>query len=177
MATLYILCVVWGLLLIALIALAAYETCLVYSFYKGVPYVSTGASKSDRMMTLAGVGEGTKVIDLGSGDGEICFAAARRGALATGFEANPILVGIARWRAKRRGVDARVHFVRADLWTVPFPKDTDVVCAYLLPKLYGRLWEKLRRELVPGTKVVSHAFKFPDVSPEKEDDGLYLYTI
>jgi hypothetical protein len=66
------------------------------------------------------------------------------------------------------------------------------VTIYLFPGAMARVGEKLRAELAPGTRVVSHDFPFPDwtpdrvstvASPEKQDytgraDAvLLLYTV
>jgi hypothetical protein len=48
--------------------------------------------------------EGAYLIDLGSGDGRIVHAAARRGLAATGVELNPWLVALSRYRAWREGL-------------------------------------------------------------------------
>ena len=52
-------------------------------------------------MELAGVERGDRLIDLGSGDGRIVIAAAKRGADALGIELDPSLVIKARRAAKQ----------------------------------------------------------------------------
>ena len=50
--------------------------------FTGAPYVPTERDRVERMLELAGVESGTMLADLGSGDGRILIAAARRGAQA-----------------------------------------------------------------------------------------------
>src|SRR4051812_38719987 len=57
-----------------------------------IHYVPTPANVVDAMMTIAGVGAKDVVYDLGSGDGRIVIAAAKRGARGVGIELDPGLV-------------------------------------------------------------------------------------
>ena len=58
-----------------------------------VPYVRTPANVVDAMLDMAAVTRDDYLIDLGSGDGRISFAAAiDRGARSTGIELDPNLV-------------------------------------------------------------------------------------
>jgi hypothetical protein len=40
-----------------------------------------------------------------------------------------------------------------------------------------RLEEKCRRELRPGTRVISNGFAFPSWTPEYAEENLYLYRV
>jgi hypothetical protein len=72
--------------------------------------------------------------------------------------------------------------VEGDLFTADISEAT-VVTLYLSPGVNSRLEPKLKRELRPGTRVVSHQFPIGTWPPEKvvrsEDDrtDLYLWTI
>ena len=59
------------------------------------------------MLDIAGVSASDVVYDLGSGDGRIVIAAARRGALAVGIEIDAQLVQDSRDRAFAAGVAGR----------------------------------------------------------------------
>lgn len=132
----------------------------------GGPYVPTPHAIADRMLKLANVGPSDYVIDLGSGDGRLVIAAVAtykaRG--ATGFEIDVDLVRHAIDQAKRAGVADRATFVAADLFGADL-KQASVVTLYLLPSILGRVEEKLRRELKPGTRVVSHDYSLPSWRP------------
>ena len=146
-----------------------------------VPYVSTSRAIVDSMLSLAGVGEGDVVYDLGSGDGRIPIRAARKyGARGVGIEIQEKLVEKARRNADAAGVSDRVHFRQADLFEADL-SDATVVTMYLLPAVNLKLRPKLFRELAPGTRVVSHSFHMeewtPDVTKEIGDTMLYLWRI
>jgi len=145
-----------------------------------VPYVPTPQDVVEGMLDLAGLKSGEHLIDLGSGDGRIPVAAAKRGATALGVEINPRLVSRARSLAEMVGQAERASFLRADLFTVPL-READVVTLYLLPDVNARLRPKLLVELSPGARVVSHAFDMgdwvPDAARSISDKNIYLWTI
>ena len=58
-------------------------------------------------------------------------------------------------------------FRTADLFEAPIG-DATVVTLYLLPSLNEKLIPKLKKELKPGTRIVSHAFSMGDQWPPDE---------
>ncbi|HEY0621823.1 class I SAM-dependent methyltransferase [Sphingomonas sp.] len=145
-----------------------------------VPYVPTPPEVVEGMLDMAGLKAGERLIDLGSGDGRIPRAAARRGANALGVEIDAGLVARARSLTRLDGLEERARFVRDDLFTVSL-RDADVVTLYLLPAVNERLKPKLLSEMKPGARVVSHAFDMGDWPPEERreiaDKRVYRWTI
>ena len=92
----------------------------------------------ERMLAMAQVGPRDVVYDLGSGDGRMVIAAARRGARAVGVEFNPDLVAFSGKRARIEGVAEKARFVEGDIFATDFGEAT-VVTLYLLPSLNLRL--------------------------------------
>ncbi len=128
------------------------------------------------MAELAGVSPGEKAADLGSGDGRVVIALAQRGAEAHGYEINPILVFISRKNIRQAGLwgKAFIHwgsFWRADL--SPY----HLVTTFQVGFVMGRLEAKLKRELAPGARVVSHHWRFPSIRAERMRGDVYLYRI
>lgn len=133
---------------------------------KDVIWVPTPDHAVDRMLALARVGPQDLVVDLGSGDGRIPIAAAKRyGARGLGIEFSPDLVAVSRRNARAEGVADRVRFVQADLFEADFG-DATVVTLYLLPSLNVKLRPKLL-DMKPGTRVVSHIFRMGDWEPDE----------
>jgi cyclopropane fatty-acyl-phospholipid synthase-like methyltransferase len=130
-----------------------------------VPYVQTPERVVHEMLALAGVGPRDVVYDLGSGDGRIVIAAARwRGARGVGVEIDADLVRQARRAAERAGVADRARFEAQDLFVTDL-REATVVTLYLSPELNARLMPKLRAELRPGARIVSHQFPIADWAP------------
>jgi hypothetical protein len=131
------------------------------------PYVPTPDVVVEAMLKLAGVGPKDFLIDLGSGDGRIVITAAKRyGAQGFGVDIDDKLVALSNRAASREGVGERVKFYRQDLFTTAIGQAT-VVTVYLLPTTVNMLRDKLRRELRPGTRVVSHDYPIEGWTPER----------
>jgi SAM-dependent methyltransferase len=134
-----------------------------------VPFIATPDEVVVRMLELAGTGPDDLVADLGSGDGRIVIAAARRfGARGLGIELDRALVESSRESARRAGVGERVKFVQGDVLTADFSK-ASVVTVYLLPQLIGDLQPRFIATLKPGTRIVSHAFRMAGWRPDRSD--------
>ncbi len=119
------------------------------------------------MLALAEVTSEDVVYDLGSGDGRIVILAAQKyGARGVGIELQPQLVQIARQVARDAELENRVTFIEGDLFTADI-RDATVVTLYLSPGVNRDLEPKLKRELRPGTRVVSHQFPIGEWKPEK----------
>src|SRR3954468_5367340 len=81
------------------------------------PYVPTPWPIVDELLKLADIGPQDVVYDLGSGDGRLVIAAAKRfGARGVGLELQKQLVERASEEAAREGLSPRVKFVQADLF-------------------------------------------------------------
>ena len=119
-----------------------------------VPFVVTPPEIVERMLRMAEVGKGDYLIDLGSGDGRIVIAAAKRGARALGVDLDPELVRLATDNAKQAGVAERVQFEQRDLFDTDL-SPASVVAFYLLPEFNAKLLPRLL-QLKPGTRIVSH---------------------
>jgi SAM-dependent methyltransferase len=134
------------------------------------------------MLGLAAVTARDVVYDLGSGDGRIVVLAAQRyGARGVGIEIDPKLVEISRQVAREAEVERLVSFVTGDLFAADISGAT-VVTLYLSASVNRELEPKLRRELRPGTRIVSHQFPIgswtPDrVVPASDGTALYLWRV
>ena len=146
-----------------------------------VIYVPTPHEVVDDMLRLANVRKGDVLYDLGSGDGRIAIAAAKKfGIKAVGIDIDPERIREATENAKKAGVSNLVEFRQQDLFKADF-KEATVVTLYLLPDLNVKLRPRLWEDLKPGTRIVSHQFDMGTWKPEKrlESNGrtVYFWTI
>jgi len=142
-----------------------------------IHFTPTRQGLADAMLRLAEVSADDVVYDLGSGDGRIVMLAAQKyGARGVGIEIDHGLVEMSRQIARDGEVDSKVTFIEDDFFTTDISAAT-VVTLYLSESVNRRLEPKLRTELRPGTRIVSHSFDMGDWEPEKriEVDGRYLY--
>jgi predicted RNA methylase len=132
-----------------------------------------------KMLTMAGVGPGDLVYDLGCGDGRTIITAARHyGARSVGIEIDPlrflwcqVLITVLGLRDQVRVVYG--SFYKQDLG------EANVVTCYLLQSTNEKLQGKLMRELRPDTRVVSNSFTFPRLHLLRQDAKavIYLYNL
>ena len=146
-------------------------------------FAPTLYSVADAMLKLANITAEDVVYDLGSGDGRILILAAQKyRARGVGIEIDRRLVELSRQIAREGEVADRVTFLEGDLFEADLAAAT-VVTLYLSPTVNKRLETKLRQELRPGTRIVSHQFGIGTWTPDRvvraEDDGteLFLWTI
>jgi tRNA A58 N-methylase Trm61 len=119
-----------------------------------------------RMLTLAGVKKGDVVYDLGSGDGRILIAAAKKyGVRGVGFEIDPGLVKLARENARREGVEKLVEIREQDFLTANL-SPASVVTLYLSYDGNLAVRPQLLRQLKAGSRVVSYVFDMGDWQPQ-----------
>lgn len=147
-----------------------------------IHYVPTPDAVVSAMLDVAQVTSADVVYDLGSGDGRIVIEAARKyGARGVGIELDPDLNKKAMRNAQKAGVADKVSFVRADFFKADLSAAT-VVTLFLSPNINARLQAKLRRELKPGARIVSHRFPMPpDWKPDRDlavkGTHVFLWTI
>lgn len=157
--------------LFVLLVIIAY--LLVY-LMRGAIYLPSHTGAVEQMVQALSIKPGDQVVDLGSGDGRIVIAMAKAGAVATGYEVNPLLIWISRKNAATSKVLDRVTFVRKSFWRVNF-SNVQCVTVFGMTHIMKELEEKLMKELPVGARVVSNGFPFPAWKGEKVAQGVYLY--
>jgi len=80
-----------------------------------------------------------------------------------GVELSPLSWLFSKWRARGH---ASVDLRWGSFWQTSLAP-YDVVYAYLSPVPMARLWRKARREMRPGTLLVSNQFAVPGVAPSR----------
>jgi precorrin-6B methylase 2 len=152
-----------------LLGLAAAATAQANEWERAPPFITTPPEVVERMLELAGTRPEDLVIDLGSGDGRIVIAAARKfGARGLGIELDADLVVKSRQNAREARVADKVSFVQGDVLLADISRAT-VVTVYLLPGLMGKLQPRFIAELQPGTRIVSHEFTMAGWLPDRSE--------
>lgn len=153
---------------------------------KLAPYYPTPESIVDRMLELGELKAGEKMFDLGSGDGRIVVAAARKfHADATGVELDNDLVIQSTAKLKQLGLQKTARIIYGDILKQNY-SSANLLTIYLLPESNIRVRPLLEAQLKKGTRIVAHDFEIEGWKPVKTvaipDDGegrahnLYLYV-
>ncbi|NXD11323.1 F173B methyltransferase, partial [Nothocercus nigrocapillus] len=161
----------WGLLVAgglgaSLLALHAVVTPFVMPALRRVclPFVPATSAQIENVLQMLRGRRGS-LVDIGSGDGRIVIAAAKRGFKAVGYELNPWLVWYSRYSAWRDGVHQNTKFYISDLWKVSFSHYTNVVI-FGVPQMMPQLEKKLEEELQHNARVIACRFPFPCWIPD-----------
>lgn len=150
------------------------------------PFLETPMTVVEKMLGMAELGEDDVLYDIGSGDGRIVIAAAKKyGSHAVGIELDPHLIEKSEANAKAAGVEDLVEFRMEDATKANLSEAT-VVTMYLLPESNEMMRPHLERQLNIGTLVLTHNYtierwenKLVDYVSLQAEDGkehsIYLY--
>ncbi len=116
-----------------------------------------------RLVSMAAVTTGTRVLDAACGTGDLAFEAAARGGQVIGLDVTARMLGLAKQRPE--AFQSGVRFVQGDMVALPFPDGSFAVVTtgYGLrnvPDLAAALAE-IRRVLAPGGCLLSLDFNRP----------------
>lgn len=151
-----------------------FSLLFLHSIIRGAPYVPVQRRTLKKMIELADIKSGQKAVDLGSGDGRIVIALAKAGAVAYGYEINPILVWWTKRKIKKEGLEGKAFVFQKNIWDENF-SSFDIVTLFGIRKIMKDLSVKLEKELKPGAKIISYGFSFPDRQYIRKEEGVFLY--
>jgi len=150
-------------------------------------YVPTPEIVVEKMFEMAKVKKGDVVYDLGCGDGRVVAIAAKKfGTRGVGIDLNPVRIKEAHETVKKYKVEKLVEIRQGDALKVKDFHKATVVALYMLPEFMNWLEPIAKKTLKPGTRIVSHDYKWDsDWQPEQtiEFKGperthiLYLWTV
>ena len=137
----------------------------IVSMFFGAPYVKSKKKARMEMLKIAKIDREDILFELGSGDGTLLLEAAKLYEFkrAYGIEINPLFFIISKIRvlfsSSKDKVEIRYgNFLNQDL------TKSNVIFTYLFPGVQLKLVEKFKRELRPGTRIISNDFTFPGLS-------------
>ena len=138
----------------------------------GAPYLPTLSRRTNDALDMLDLKQGELLLELGSGDGRLLAAAAKRGIKSIGYELNPLLVWYSRVRLWRYRKLARVKL--ANYWQVDLPKAQGIY-VFLLQPYMQKLDKKITQSNIAPVKLVSFAFVVPNKKPAQHKNGMRLY--
>lgn len=147
------------------------------------PYVLTPTNIIMKMLEMAEIGSEDVVYDLGCGNGKIITTAAKKfGVKGVGIDLDPERILESKNNAKKKGVEDLTTFLQQDMMKTDISKAT-IITMYHIPPINLIMRPKLKKELKPGTRIVTREFSISEWEPIKtkiaSHEGimipLYLY--
>lgn len=157
-----------------LLLLAGLAGFLLFGFvvFFGPPFLPTLRPQAEAALDMLELKPGQTLLELGSGDGRVMLAAARRGYNVVGIELSPLLVLYSRlrcWRYRRQ-----IKVIWGNYLTRGWPP-ADAVFTFALPRLMPRLDAKVNAWRRGAVLMASYAFEVPGKKPVKKQAGVFVY--
>jgi SAM-dependent methyltransferase len=145
-------------------------------------YIPVPEQAMEELLRLARIKKGELIYDLGCGTGELLITAAEKyGARGVGIEVSRRLAGWAGKEVGKRGLGDKINIICDNFFFPRFwahmegkgdksyaIRNADVVYIYLTLQVQEALKPLLEKELRPGARVISYAFRLQDWKPVKE---------
>lgn len=156
-----------------------------------IRYVPTPEDVVLQMLKLGKVGKEDVVYDLGCGDARLVISAVKetQAKKGVGIDIDIERVNESKANIKREKVEDKITIVQGDLLddkVLEKVSEATVILTYMGDEFNALLKPKLLKHLKPGTRIISHRFKFGDWKPEKSitvtgEDGenydLHLWVV
>jgi len=160
--------------MILVLSLIAFWLIVIFGFVilVGPPYLPTTRRQIEAALDLLDLHEDETLLELGSGDGRVVRAAAKRGLKVVGIELNPLLVIISMMVTIKYRKQVRI--IWGSYWGKPWPR-ADAIFTFMLPRYMPRLHTRIEQWHTKPIHLASFAFKIPDKEPAGTKAGVYLY--
>lgn len=158
------------LLAATIITIALLSVALTVFF--GPPYLPTLRGNMQAAFELLDLKPGETMLELGSGDGRVLAAAAKRGVYAVGIELSPLLVIIS-WLRTRR-YRKHVKIIWGNYFSVTWPP-AEAIFAFMITRQMGKLDKRIAQWHTRPVRLASVAFRIPGRKPAAEKYGVFLY--
>ncbi len=151
------------MLVFSLVVLFVITSAFLGFLQTRVPFVPTSREDVGFIVKKLALGPKDIFMDLGSGDGRVCFLVeAASGAKTVGYEMTWWTHLIAKFKARLKKSKASFYcrnFFKEN-WS-----NASVVYGYLYPPLMRQVEEKFKADCKPGTFAVIRDFPFPSLKP------------
>lgn len=167
--------IIYILIILFAIIIAFLPFAFSITFLLGAPFAGTPKKIIKEALTLAEISSKDVVYDLGSGDGRVIMECSKICKKAVGVEINPFLALWTRVLSFRSRPNVEIlckNYNHVDIGRAT------IVFLYIVPRFIPTLQKKLKKELRPGTKIISYKFKLSGFHLLKQTKtGIYLYQM
>lgn len=159
---------VWPLVVVLVVGLL-----VGFVVFFGPPYLPTLQRNMDTALDLLDLQPGQTMLELGSGDGRVLVAAAKRGLTVVGVELSPILVLVSRLRTWRYRKQVRI--IWGSYFSVTWPP-ADGIFTFMIPRQMKKLDTHIEKWQTGPVRLASFAFTIPGKKFATKRNGVFLYT-
>jgi hypothetical protein len=150
------------LILVFVLTFFAFSSLVAFLF-TGVPFVTTNTEDIKFIVDKLSIFNADTFYDLGSGDGKVVFLVEKlTGAKVKGFELGWWAVIFSKIKVVLIGSKAK--FVNGNFFKHNW-SDASFIYCYLFPPLMGRVEEKFKADMKPGSVAIIRDFPFPNMKP------------
>lgn len=175
--------IIYWLSLAGLLFIIVCGFSLIFSVLSFAPWVPSRGRDLDRIFKLADLKPGQIFYDLGCGDGKVALYAANNYKVkAIGLEISLPLYLVCKLR-QVLNKSSNLKFKFKNLYKENLAA-ADAIYFFGMPYVLNeKFCQKLKRELKPGTKIISYSFKLPGWRPKiidkpsEKDLSVYLYVV
>ncbi|RJQ35300.1 class I SAM-dependent methyltransferase [Candidatus Parcubacteria bacterium] len=137
-------------LILLLLLVLAYNIGVYY--FTRVPHVRSKNSRLEKIFANLDIKKTDNVYELGCGTAEFLFLAEKyQAAKLYGYELSPLICWYGQIKASLR--KSRVKIKCQDFFKVDL-KDADIVYLFLVNNVVQKAWQKIKKEVKPGTLVI-----------------------
>ncbi|HJQ08886.1 MAG TPA: class I SAM-dependent methyltransferase [Candidatus Saccharimonadales bacterium] len=138
----------------------------------GPPYVPTMRRQIEEALDLLELAPGETLLELGSGDGRVLIAAAKRGVNVVGIELSPILAAVS-WLRTRR-YRKQVKIIWGNYFRVQWPQ-ADAIFTFMIQRQMAKLDKHITQWHTRPVRLASFAFVIPGKQAVTTRAGVLLY--
>lgn len=158
---------------LALLIIVAVGLLVGFVVFFGPPYVPTLTRNVDTALDLLDLKPGQTMLELGSGDGRVLVAAAKRGVHVVGVELSPVLCVVS-WLRTRR-YHKHVRIIWGNYFMTAWPP-ADAIFTFMIPRQMAKLDKCIERwRGKKPVRLASFAFQIPGKKPTGIRNGVFLY--
>ena len=149
----------------------------IFGGFFGAIWVPTKRQNYERISTLTNLKPGNIFYDLGCGDASLLFYLSKKhNVKCVGIEISPILYSYSKIKSLfYKNVEIKFgNFSWYDL------ENADIIYVFLLPKIYNKLKNKIRKDAKENATIILSTWPFKDpkysqISKREKDKTYYLY--
>ncbi len=162
--------------LVILIILVLISPFYIIPWIFGAPYDPTRKKELETIINFVERYNPKKIAELGSGNGKIVIALAKKGYFVEGYEINPFLVWMSKRKIRKLCLEKNAEVHLKNFWKADF-SEYDLIVLFQFRTIMKKLKNKIKKECKNGTKIISNTWKFPNMKETSKNGKIRVYKL